>query len=130
VFFFKVNFLQAFPDWKEQNSPKSERFRLGKPCFVYIEKSAFYHLEPFKTKRICLVRAIYFANQLLCVYLEGQLPTKVSRLEGTEFAKECSGQTGKGNPCFVHIEKNAFFRLETLKTKLFGQVTSIHFAKH
>ena len=55
VFIFKVNFLQAFPAWNEQNSPKNERFRQGNPCFGYIEKSPFYPLEPLKTKHISQV---------------------------------------------------------------------------
>jgi len=49
-------------------------------------------------------------------------------LERTRFAKECVVQTGKG--MFWLTLKSAFSPLEPLTTKLIGQVTVIHFAKH
>jgi len=62
VFIFKVKFLQAFTTWMEHNSPKNVRFRLRKACFVYIEKYAFYPLEPLTTKLIGQVTVIHFAK--------------------------------------------------------------------
>jgi len=128
VFKFNVNFLWAFPPWNEQNLPKNERFRQGKPCFVYIEKSAFYPINALKTKHICQVTP--FTLQITgCVFI-----FKVNFLQAFPTWKAENSPKNvwfkPGNTCFVYIEKYAFYLLEPLKIKLFGQVTAIHFANH
>ncbi len=87
VFIFNVIFLQAFPVWNEQNSPKNERLRQGKAFLVYIEKYAFYRLEALKTRLTRQEKAIHFVKHKVCVYLICKLPTCFSQSERTEFAK-------------------------------------------
>ena len=127
VFILKVNFLLAFPAWNEQNSPKNERFRQEKPCFVYIEKSAFYPIEPLETKHICQVTP--FTLQITsCVFI-----FKVKFLQAFPVWNEQKLPKNErlrlGKAFLVYIEKYAFYRLEPLKMKLNLQVRIIHFVK-
>jgi len=62
VFIFKVDFLQALNPLERTEFAKEWEIQTGKPMFVYIEKSAFYPLEPLKSKLIRLVTEIHFAN--------------------------------------------------------------------
>ena len=64
---FKVNFIQAFPAWNEQNSPKNVQFRQGQARLFYIEKYAFYRLEPIKTKLICQQQFTLWSTS--CVFI-------------------------------------------------------------
>ena len=59
---FKVNFLQAFLAFTEQNLPKNVWLRLGKAGFVHIDEYASYCLETLKIKLIGQVTAFHFAN--------------------------------------------------------------------
>jgi len=53
--------------------------------FVYIERYAFYRLEPIKTKLTRHEKAIHFVKDKVCVYLKCKLNTSYSQLERIEF---------------------------------------------
>ena len=115
---FKVNFIQAFPAWNEQNSPKNVRFRQGKARLLYIEKYAFYRLEPIKSK---LIRQQQFNLwNTSCVFI-----FKVKFLQAfPAWNKQNSSKNVRlrqGNACFVFIEEYAFTVLYHLKLSLFAK---------
>ena len=76
---------------------------------------------PRKNNSLCKTLAVCLSSK--------STSYKLFPLGTNRFTKECSSQTGKGNPCFVHIERYAFYHLELLKTKLNRQVRTIHFVK-
>ena len=127
VFIFNVNFLWAFPPWNEQNLPKNERFRQGKPCFVYIEKSAFYPINALKTKHICRVTP-FTLHITGCVFI---FKVKFSQAfpVWNEQKSPKNERLRLGKAFLVYIEKYAFYHLELLKTKLNRHVRTIHFVK-